>query len=284
MSIEPGVLYVVATPIGNLADLSRRAIETLASVALIAAEDTRHSGVLLAHYGIKTPVISLHEHNEDERCALIRSRLQGGQSVALISDAGTPLISDPGYRLVRAMVRAGVRVSPVPGACALVAALSSAGLPTDRFIFEGFLPSRSQARREVMRALEHEPRTIVFYEAAHRIAESLKDAVEIFGPQREAALARELTKLHETIALRPLGSLLEWVNGEPRQRRGEFVMLISGCADVQTRGEPARVLEILRAELPAKLAVRLAAAITGERRNVLYKQLTGGLAEDPDPE
>jgi 16S rRNA (cytidine1402-2'-O)-methyltransferase len=280
VSIEPGILYVVATPIGNLADLSRRAIDVLRVATLIAAEDTRHSGVLLAHYGIGTPLISLHDHNEEARCALILERLAAGETIALISDAGTPLISDPGFKLVRAVTQAGMRVSPIPGPCALIAALSAAGMPSDRFVFEGFLPAKSTARREYMKALATESRTLVFYESSHRILESLADAAEVFGPEREAALARELTKMHETLRRQPLGTLLEWARADAQQRRGEFVLLVAGVPEKPRDIDVDRVLEILRAELPPKQAVRLASAITGERRNALYKKIIGAL---PDP-
>jgi len=208
-SVTIGTLYVVATPIGNLADISERARQVLAAVAVIAAEDTRHSGQLLKHLAISTPMLALHEHNERQASQGIIERLQRGEDVALISDAGTPLLSDPGYLLVGAAHQAGIRVSPIPGASAMLSALSAAGLPTDRFVFEGFLPARAGPRRSRLEALQHEPRTIVYYEAPHRLLESLQDMLDIFGAGRPAVLARELTKIHETIRLSTLGELTQ---------------------------------------------------------------------------
>ncbi|TAA44692.1 16S rRNA (cytidine(1402)-2'-O)-methyltransferase [Pseudoxanthomonas winnipegensis] len=265
-------LHVVATPIGNLADLSQRALETLRGVDAICAEDTRRTGQLLAHFGVSTPLLALHEHNEEAIAARIVARLLEGQSLALVSDAGTPLVSDPGYRLVRAARAAGVRVSPVPGACAAIAALSVAGLPSDRFVFEGFLPAKASARRDALRALAGEPRTLVFYESSHRIAESLADLAQAFGAERPAAMARELTKLFETVLDGSLGTLLAQVQADDNQRKGEFVVMVQGAgddADAQL-AEGHRVHALLKAHLPPSTAAKLAAEITGAPRKALY--------------
>ncbi len=275
MTAEAGVLYVVATPIGNLDDLGARALSVLRSVHAIYAEDTRHSGVLLRHHGVSTPVQTLHEHNEDARIVLIRARLLAGESLALISDAGTPLISDPGFRLVRALRSEGLRISPVPGACAAIAALSVAGLPTDRFSFEGFLPAKSAARRERLQAVLHDARTLVFYEAPHRIADLLGDAEAVFGAERPAVLVRELTKTFETIIALPLAQLREKVLADSDQQRGEIILLIAGDtvrdADAET-AEMDKVLNVLLPELPLKQAVALAEKLTGLAGNQLYKR------------
>jgi 16S rRNA (cytidine1402-2'-O)-methyltransferase len=270
-----GVLYVVATPIGNLADISARALETLRRVTRIAAEDTRHSRKLLGHYGIGTPLLALHEHNEVAMSATLVERLQAGEDIALIADAGTPLVSDPGYRLVRAVRAAGLRVVPVPGPAACLAALSAAGLPCDRFVFEGFLPARQAARRRRLEALRSEPRTLVFYESPHRIREALTDMAALFGPGREAVIARELTKTFETIRGATLGALLEWLDAEPGQRKGEFVVLVHGNPTREQDGlaaQETRVLELLMQELPLKQAAALAAKLTGSPKNRLYER------------
>jgi 16S rRNA (cytidine1402-2'-O)-methyltransferase len=272
---RPGVLYVVATPIGNLEDMSPRARQVLAEVALIAAEDTRHSGQLLAHFGIHTPMISLHDHNEAERVPQLIDKLQQGQSLALISDAGTPLISDPGFELVRAAQAAGLRVSPVPGPCALVAALSAGGLPTDRFVFEGFLPAKAAARRQRLTELAYERRTLVLYESVHRLEESLQDMQTTFGAERRAVLARELTKLHESLRVGTLAELCEWARQDPAAGKGEAVLLLAGAETVPSPAaqiEPEVLLKILLEELPLKQAAALAARITGAGRNELYKR------------
>ena len=274
-SQTPGTLYVVATPIGNLDDISARALRTLSEVALIAAEDTRHSARLLQHFGISTPLQACHEHNEREQGGRFIGRLQAGDDVALISDAGTPLISDPGYHLVRQARAMGIRVVPVPGACALIAALSAAGLPSDRFIFEGFLPAKMAARRARLELLREEPRTLIFYEAPHRILESLEDMRLIFGGERLALLGRELTKTFETLKGLPLGELCPWVAGDSNQQRGECVVLVAGwespAGDAQVSAEALRVLDLLLADLPLKRAAALAAEITGARKNLLYQ-------------
>ena len=267
-----GMLHVVATPIGNLGDLSPRAQEVLRGVAAICAEDTRRSGQLLSHFGIATPLLALHEHNEEAIAERVVARLLRGESLALVSDAGTPLVSDPGYRLVRAARAAGVRVSPVPGACAAIAALSVAGLASDRFAFEGFLPARAAARRERLRQLAAEPRTLVFYESSHRILETLEDLVSAFGAQRPAVLARELTKLFETVLDGGAAELLAAVRADDNQRKGEFVLVVEGAgddADAQL-AEGQRVYALLSAQLPPSAAARLAAEITGAPRKALY--------------
>lgn len=271
--IQPGQLWVVATPIGHRDDFSARAIETLRSVAVIAAEDTRHSRPLLTHYNIGTPLVALHEHNERDVVDAIVRRLLGGESVALISDAGTPLISDPGFRLVRAARAAGIRCAPVPGPCAAIAGLSVAGLPSDRFVFEGFLPPKSAARRARLQELAGDARTLIFYESSHRVAESLADMREIFGEEREGVLARELTKLFETVIGEPLGQLALRVANDPDQQRGECVLLVAGRDEATDarEAEGKRVFALLREELPPAKAAKLAAAITGAPRKLLYE-------------
>lgn len=270
-----GTLYVVATPIGNLDDISARALKVLADVSLIAAEDTRHSVRLLQHFGIQTPLAACHEHNEREQGGRFLTKLQAGEDVALISDAGTPLISDPGYHLVRQARAAGIAVVPVPGACALIAALSAAGLPSDRFVFEGFLPAKAVGRRGRLEALVDEPRTLIFYEAPHRVLECIEDMVAIFGDERPALLARELTKAFETLKGLPLGELREFVASDSNQQRGECVLLVAGKpapeSDEAVDAQTLRVLDLLLAELPVKRAAALAAEITGARKNQLYQ-------------
>jgi len=271
----PGTLYVVATPIGNLDDISTRALKVLREVSLIAAEDTRHSMRLLQHFGITTPLSACHEHNERDQGGRFLSRLQAGQDVALISDAGTPLISDPGFHLVRQARAAGVRVVPVPGPCALIAALSAAGLPSDRFVFEGFLPAKAAARQARLEQLKEEPRTLIFYEAPHRILECLEDLERIMGEGRLAVLARELTKAFETLKGLPLAELRAWVAADGNQQRGECVLLLAGWQAPEGEGEITtevlRVLDLLLGEMPLKRAVALAAEITGIRKNLLYQ-------------
>ena len=272
MQPSAGTLHVVATPIGNLADLSPRALETLRSVAAVCAEDTRHTRQLLAHFGVERPLLALHEHNESGLAQTLVARLAAGESLALVSDAGTPLVSDPGFRLVRAAREAGIRVSPVPGPSALIAALSVAGLPSDRFAFEGFLPAKAGARRDRLAALAGEPRTLVFYESSHRIADTLTDCVAAFGGERPAVLARELTKLFETVLDGDLSTLQARVEADANQRKGEFVLLVQGAAeDADARiAEGRRVYALLAAELKPSLAAKLAAEITGAPRKALY--------------
>lgn len=268
-----GTLWVVATPIGNLEDFSPRAQRVLREAALIAAEDTRHSKPLLAHFGIGTPLAALHEHNEREAIAPLLARLEAGEDLALISDAGTPLISDPGFRLVRAAREAGHRVSTVPGACAAIAALSVAGLPSDRFVFEGFLPAKAVARRARLRELAHEPRTLVLYESSHRIRECCGDLADAFGAQREARLLRELTKLYETALGDTLEAICERLDGDGNQQRGEFVLVVAGAGEAADDKvvEGLRVYALLREELPPAQAAKLAAAISGAPRRALYQ-------------
>ncbi len=267
-----GTLHVVATPIGNLGDLSARALDTLKTVAAICAEDTRHTRQLLSHFGVEKPLIALHDHNEGEAAAGLVARLLAGDSLALVSDAGTPLVSDPGFRLVRAAREAGINVSPVPGASALIAALSVAGLPSDRFVFEGFLPAKASARRERLSQLAAEPRTLIFYESSHRIQDTLDDAVAAFGAQRHAVIARELTKLFETVLDGSLGELVERVGSDPNQRKGEFVLLVQGAtedADAKVT-EGRRLYAKLSAHLPPSTAARIAAELSGAPRKALY--------------
>ena len=270
-----GLLYVVATPIGNLDDMSVRALKVLREVALIAAEDTRHSLRLMQHFGIATPLAACHEHNEREEGSRFIARLQAGDDVALISDAGTPLISDPGYHLVRQARAAGIQVVPVPGACALIAALSAAGLPSDRFIFEGFLPAKTVGRKARLQLLKEEPRTVIFYEAPHRILECLQDMEEVFGADRPAVLGRELTKTFETLKGLPLSELRAFVEADSNQQRGECVVLVAGWTEPEGEdvigAEARRILDLLLEEMPLKRAAALAAQITGVRKNLLYQ-------------
>ncbi|HEX7369154.1 MAG TPA: 16S rRNA (cytidine(1402)-2'-O)-methyltransferase [Rhodanobacteraceae bacterium] len=270
---KPGTLSVVATPIGNLGDFSPRAIDTLRNATLIAAEDTRHSRPLLQHFGIATPLAALHEHNERAVVEGLVAKLQAGANIALISDAGTPLVSDPGFRLVRAAREVGLDVAPIPGACAAIAALSVAGLPSDRFVFEGFLPAKATARRERLRELTHESRTLVIYESSHRIVECCADLREAFGAEREARLLRELTKLHETCIGMTLGDIAERVASDAEQRLGECVLVVAGHAEDADAKliEGRRVYALLRAELPPAQAAKLAAAISGAPRKMLYE-------------
>lgn len=271
---KPGVLYVVATPIGNRADITQRALEVLGNVAQVLAEDTRHSGALLRSLSIATPLLSLHEHNEQAQVDGVLARLREGHDLALISDAGTPLISDPGYRVVRAARHAGIAVVPVPGPSALITALSVAGLPTDRFVFEGFLPAKAAARRAHLQTLAAEPRTLLFYESSHRIQECLADLADVFGAGREAVIARELTKTFEQVQGGSLAELNAWLAADANRQRGEFVVLVAGAPPAQEAeisAEARRVLEILLRELPVKQAAALASDITGVRKNALYQ-------------
>ncbi len=271
--ITAGRLYVVATPIGHLGDVSRRMRDTLAAVAVVAAEDTRHTGRLLQALGIEVPLLSLHEHNERERSAQLVARMLAGEDVALVSDAGTPLVSDPGFTLVRAAIEAGITAVPVPGPCAAIAALSVAGLPTDRFCFEGFLAARPAARREQLAALAAEPRTLVFYEAPQRLAASLAGMAETLGGNRRAAVARELTKAYETVYHGDLATLASRAAADGNMTRGEIVVIVAG----QTRApvddiETDRILRILLAAMPPSQAASLAAEIAGAPRNACYRR------------
>ncbi len=272
-STTAGTLYVVATPIGNLEDLSPRARTVLASVSLIAAEDTRHSHKLLQHMGCHTPMLSLHEHNEEHRTGELLQRLQQGLDIALISDAGTPLISDPGYGLVTELTRQGIRVIPIPGACAAIAALSVAGLPTVRFVFEGFLAAKASKRRERLRELLHEERTMVFYEAPHRCRETLEDMAAVLGGQRRIAVCRELTKLHEASYYGDLASLAAHAATDPDLSRGELVFVVEGAqpaAAAATSFDAEQLLILLLEDLPASQAAKVAARICGVNRAELY--------------
>jgi len=265
---------VVSTPIGNLGDLSDRAREVLGRVAAVAAEDTRHSGQLLKNLGISRPMISLHEHNERERVADLLDRLRRGEDIALVSDAGTPLVSDPGYRVVRAAHAQGLRVVPIPGACAATAALSVAGLPSDRFCFEGFAPPKGAARRRWLESLASESRTVIIYESVHRIGDCLADLVDTFGAEREAFIGRELTKIHEQCVRAPLGELQRRLDAGEIVGKGEFVIAVAGAAEqCGTAVDTDRLLELLAPHLHAKDAARIAAELTGKKKNALYERV-----------
>jgi len=278
--LQTGTLFVVATPIGNRDDLAPRALQILREADLVAAEDTRHTGRLLSHFGVETPLLTLHEHNEAELAAGLIARLTGGENLALVSDAGTPLVSDPGYRLVLAAHQAGVPVSPVPGPSAVIAALSVAGLPTDRFAFEGFPPAKTGARRRALAALSDEPRTLVFLESVHRIGKLLPDLVERFGPDRPAFVGRELTKLHEQCLRGTLGELADALAAGEVPLRGEFVVVVAGSDDPPREPvSPRRALELLLPAVGGRQAVDIVAKLTGVRRNEAYRlmlDLTGG--------
>ncbi|PAV26049.1 16S rRNA (cytidine(1402)-2'-O)-methyltransferase [Tamilnaduibacter salinus] len=271
-----GVLYIVATPIGNLEDLSRRAVAVLSGADVIAAEDTRHTRRLLDALGIDVPMLSFHEHNERERHEAILDRVAAGASVALVSDAGTPLISDPGYVLVRAARARGVRVCPIPGACAVVAALSAAGLPTDRFAYEGFLPGRRKARDERLAALRDDPRTLVFYESPHRIAGTLDAIVEHVGPERELVVARELTKAFETFYQGTAQVVRDQMLADDHGHRGEFVLMLAGQVPSEVPAGPGpdadQMLRVLLRDLPVKKAARIASELSGVPKNQLYQR------------
>jgi len=269
-----GTLFVVATPIGNLEDLSPRARQTLENVDLIAAEDTRHTGRLLSHFSLKTPLFALHDHNEEQVVATLIAKLAAGKSIALVSDAGTPLISDPGYRLVAAAHANAIHIVPIAGPCAATVALSAAGLPTDRYCFEGFLPAKQKARRERLAELRSETRSSVLYESVHRIRDCVADLVDIVGPERMAFIGRELTKMHEQCVQATLADLLRRLDAGEIVAKGEFVLVLSGC-----REKPSSAFEIdlllteLAAHLPPKEAARLAARVTGGKPNELYQRL-----------
>ncbi len=270
--VVPGHLYVVATPIGNLGDLSPRAQRVLAAVDAVCAEDTRTSGSLLAHFGIQRPLLAVHEHNEDAACAGLIERLRKGAALALVSDAGTPLISDPGFALVRAARLAGLPVITIPGPCAAIAAMSLSGLPSDRFVFEGFLPSRAGARKERLRQLATDTRSLILYESSHRIIESVDDIVAVLGGERPLCVARELTKLHEESHSASAADIAAWLRGGPHRTKGEFVLVVGGnpAADAADNAAAERVLRVLLKELPASSAARVAAEITGVRKKELY--------------
>jgi len=270
--MDNGTLFVVATPIGDVDDLSPRAKNVLERVSVIAAEDTRVSGRLLQAIGVSTPMMSLHEHNERARVGQLLQRLQAGEDIALISDAGTPLISDPGYPLVHATRQENIEVVPVPGPCALISALSVSGLPTDRFVFEGFLPSKGGNRRSRLQALVNETRTLIFYESPRRVQSSIEDMLNCFGGDRAAVVARELTKTYETIKQGSLAELSAWLVDNPSQQRGEFVVIVAGAAEVDEDEQAVRrVLGILMADLPVSQAATLTAQICDQKRNKIYK-------------
>ncbi len=272
MSIEEGIFYVVATPIGNLDDMSPRAVAVLQQVDLILAEDTRHSARLLQHYAISTPMRACHEHNEASLCESLPEQLRAGQDMALISDAGTPLVSDPGFRLVRTLRARGIRISTVPGPCASIAALSISGLPSDRFAFEGFLPAREAARQARLQDLLAESRTLIFYEAPHRLVPMLATLAGIFGSDRRVCVARELTKRYESVRCDAVGAMLEWLCEDENRCRGEIVVLVEGAGEaVPDVREDERLLRILLDYLPVGQAASAAAEIGGGRRNRLYK-------------
>lgn len=268
------VLYLVATPIGNLGDISSRALEILRTVDQVAAEDTRHSRRLLQHFGVDARLVAYHEHNEDRQTPVLLDRLLHGYSIALISDAGTPLVCDPGYRLVSAALENNIKVVPIPGPCAAIAALSASGLPTDRFVFEGFLPAKQGARIKYLQSLQSEQRTLVFYESCHRIAASLKDMASVFGNLRLAVMARELTKAFETIHKAKLSELVEWVEQDSNQQKGEIVLLVEGAQDSAEESDPMlkTLLPALVNELPVKQAAKIASMVTGLNKNDLYKR------------
>lgn len=267
-----GTLYVVATPIGNLSDCSPRAVDTFRKVDLIAAEDTRHTGGLLTHFGVKKRLLSLHAHNEAAQTQRLMGELEAGRSIALVSDAGTPLLSDPGFPLVVAAGNAGIRVVPIPGPSAVITALSAAGLPCDRFVFEGFPPARLGARRKYLLGLVDEPRTLVFYESPHRIEACIADLVEVFGTERRAVIARELSKTFEQFYRGSLGEMQAWLAVDANHRKGEFVIIVAG-SDVPAHQYPERaVLEVLLEYLSVKQAARAAARITGKPKKELYQQ------------
>ncbi|MFM2486733.1 16S rRNA (cytidine(1402)-2'-O)-methyltransferase [Celerinatantimonas yamalensis] len=268
-----GTLYIVATPIGNLADMTHRAITILNNVALICAEDTRNTGRLLKYYEVTTPCVAFHDHNEQQKTALMVEKLQSGSDLALVSDAGTPLINDPGYRLVNLCRKEGVNVVPVPGACAAITALCAAGLATDRFHYEGFFPPKTSARQQLLQSLKEESATLVFYESPHRILDTLADIVTVMGPDRPLVLARELTKTFETFASKSASEMLQWVGDDHNQQKGEMVLMIAGYQrdpDAVSH-EVVQTLTLLSQELPLKKAAALAAQIHGNKKNTLYK-------------
>lgn len=274
MSASEAVLYIVATPIGHLDDISQRAIQVLREVAWVAAEDTRHSGKLLSHLGISARFLALHDHNEKQRAASLVEKIKAGENVALISDAGTPLISDPGYSLVRLCRDAGVRVVPIPGPCALIAALCCAGLPTDKFHFIGFLPAKSGQRQQVLKELPQGVGTVICYEAARRVIDTLNDVIAVYGPERELVLAKELTKTFEHFEHGTAMQIIAWLEQDPQRCQGEMVLMIAPPAEKAADDISAvaqQTLRLLMAELPLKKAAALTAEIHGEKKNALYK-------------
>ena len=270
-----GILYIVATPIGNLQDITQRALETFAQVDLIAAEDTRHSGLLLIHYGIKKPFFALHDHNEQEKAHILVEKLKQGSNIALISDAGTPLISDPGFHLVRQCREAGIRVVPLPGACAAITALCASGIASDRFCFEGFLPAKSKARKDKLENIAEEDRTLIFYESTHRILDTLEDMQAVLGEGRYIVLAREMTKTWETITVNTIKNLREWLLEDPNRTKGEMVLIVEGKPKSDNNDEispqAVKALELIAEELPLKKAAAIVAELYGYKKNALYQ-------------
>ncbi|MBE9559965.1 MAG: 16S rRNA (cytidine(1402)-2'-O)-methyltransferase [Proteobacteria bacterium] len=271
--VSPGTLYLVATPIGNLADITQRAISVLGQVDIIAAEDTRHSQRLLSFLGIRSKLLAYHEHNEERMTAKLLAELAAGKSIALISDAGTPLISDPGYRLVTQGHDNEIDIVPVPGVCAAITALSAAGLATDAFTFEGFPPAKQGARLHFFEPLAQQQRTMIFYVSCHKIIDTLKDMQEVFGSDRRVTFARELTKTFETIKRMRLSDLISWVEGDKNQRKGEIVLVVEGAeAAAEDTAQIDYYLSTLLAELPVKQSVKLVVKLTGENKNDVYKR------------
>jgi len=270
---EQATLFIVPTPIGNLSDITERGLEVLKSVDLIAAEDTRHTGKLLSHYQIKTKTFALHDHNEQQKAEYLVSKLQSGMSIALVSDAGTPLISDPGYHLVNTCRAHGVKVVPLPGPCAAVTAMSGSGLPSDRFSFEGFLPSKEKARNDKITELKEETRTMIFYESPRRLQYTLDALTAIMGPERDVCVAREITKAFESITTMPVGELAAWVAEDSNRSRGEIVLLVAGYkpTGLEIPAKTLNTLKLLNEELPLKKAAALTAEIHGGKKNALYK-------------
>lgn len=270
-----GILYIVATPIGNLQDITQRALETFAQVDLIAAEDTRHSGLLLSHYGIKKPFFALHDHNEQEKAHILVGKLKQGSNIALISDAGTPLISDPGFHLVRQCREAGIRVVPLPGACAAITALCASGIASDRFCFEGFLPAKSKARKDKLENIAEEDRTLIFYESTHRILDTLEDMQAVLGEERYIVLVREMTKTWETITGNTIKNLREWLLEDPNRTKGEMVLIVEGKPKSDNNDEispqAVKALELIAEELPLKKAAAIVAELYGYKKNALYQ-------------
>ena len=270
-----GILYIVATPIGNLQDITQRALDTFAQVDLIAAEDTRHSGLLLSHYGIKKPFFALHDHNEQEKAHILVDKLKQGSNIALISDAGTPLISDPGFHLVRQCREAGIRVVPLPGACAAITALCASGIASDRFCFEGFLPAKSKARKDKLENIAEEDRTLIFYESTHRILDTLEDMQSVLGDDRYIVLAREITKTWETITGNTIKNLREWLLEDPNRTKGEMVLIVEGKPKFDNNEEISpqvvKALGLIAEELPLKKAAAIVAELYGYKKNALYQ-------------
>ena len=272
---QTGILYIVATPIGNLQDITQRALETFTQVDLIAAEDTRHSGLLLNHYGIKKPFFALHDHNEQQKADLLVEKLQQGTNIALISDAGTPLISDPGFHLVRKCRQAGLKVVPLPGACAAITALCASGIASDRFCFEGFLPAKPKARKDKLQNIAEEDRTLIFYESTHRILDSLEDIETVLGADRYIVLAREITKTWETISGDTVTNLRQWLTEDPNRIKGEMVLIIEGKPKTEENDsinpQAIKALTLIAKELPLKKAAAIVAELYGYKKNALYQ-------------